>query len=101
MERQILEHLDKKIKGKTKIYCGQAGISEIVSSKDVDVVVMAISGSAALFPLLSAIRKGKRVLLANKEALVMAGRIILTIISVTCGVLVLAIIPAFSLVLLL
>lgn len=66
----------KSSKNKTKLYFGQEAISEIASSKEIDTVVLAISGSAALFPLLSAVRKGKTVLLANKEALVMAGGII-------------------------
>ncbi len=62
---------------KTELSCGQEAINHIASLKDVDVVVLAITGSAALFPLLSAIKKGKTILLANKEALVMAGNIIM------------------------
>ena len=64
------------VKKTTRLYAGQEAINEIASSSASDVVVLAISGSAALFPLLSAIRKGKTILLANKEALVTAGEII-------------------------
>ena len=42
-----------------------------------DIVVIAISGSIALYPLLAAIKAGKKIALANKEALVMAGNIIM------------------------
>jgi 1-deoxy-D-xylulose-5-phosphate reductoisomerase len=51
-------------------------LEEIVSLPDVDLVVVATSGKAGLSPLLAAIRAGKQVALANKEALVMAGEIV-------------------------
>ena len=60
----------------TRLYVGQEGVAAIASLKDIDVVVVAISGSAALFPLLAAIKSGKTILLANKEALVMAGALV-------------------------
>lgn len=59
------------------IYSGTEGLCRIASDKEVDVVVLAISGSAALLPLLAAIKAGKTIALANKEALVMAGEIIM------------------------
>lgn len=58
------------------IYAGREGLEKIASDKDVDIVVIALSGACALFPLLAAIRAGKQIALANKEALVMAGAII-------------------------
>lgn len=66
----------KKISG-CDIHYGIEGLSRIASDKDVDIVVIALSGSAALYPLLSAIKAGKHIALANKEALVMAGPIIM------------------------
>ncbi len=57
-------------------YCGIDGLNKIASDKDVDIVVIAISGSIALHPLLAAIEAGKQIALANKEAIVMAGSII-------------------------
>lgn len=62
---------------KRGIYSGTEGLCRIASDKEVDVVVLAISGSAALGPLLAAINAGKTIALANKEALVMAGEIIM------------------------
>jgi 1-deoxy-D-xylulose-5-phosphate reductoisomerase len=48
-----------------------------LEGKDFELLVMAISGSAALLPLLKAIAAGKDIALANKEALVMAGPMIM------------------------
>ncbi len=60
-----------------KAYLGIEGVNKIASDKDVDIVVIALSGAIALRPLLAAIAAGKHVALANKEALVMAGSIIM------------------------
>lgn len=54
---------------------GEAGLCQVASATAVDVVMAAIVGSAGLKPTLAAIDAGKRVLLANKEALVMAGEL--------------------------
>ncbi len=54
-----------------------ATMEEMASHPDVDLVVIATSGKEGLGPLLAAIRAGKRIALANKEALVMAGEVII------------------------
>ncbi|MDD5662316.1 MAG: 1-deoxy-D-xylulose-5-phosphate reductoisomerase [Candidatus Omnitrophica bacterium] len=69
--------LSGKIKSGVKIFSGRQGLEELVRDKRIDQVVFAISGASALAPLVSAIESGKDVALANKEALVMAGPIIL------------------------
>jgi len=51
-------------------------LEEIASNPDVDLVVIATSGKAGLGATLAAIRAGKKVALANKEVLVMAGEIV-------------------------
>ncbi len=61
----------------SRVLIGPEGLEEIAGHKSIDQVVMAISGSAALGPLLAAIEKSKRIALANKEALVMAGSLIM------------------------
>jgi len=61
-----------------KMLTAEAGLEELAGLKTADKVVIAISGSAALAPLLNAIDKGKDVALANKEALVMAGEVIIS-----------------------
>ena len=54
---------------------GVDALNEIASSEQVDIVMAAIVGAVGLMPTLSAVRAGKRVLLANKETLVMAGHL--------------------------
>lgn len=60
-----------------EILVGQDGLVSIASHPDVDVVMAAIVGAAGLLPTLAAVKAGKRVLLANKEALVMSGEIMM------------------------
>ncbi|MBL7081011.1 MAG: 1-deoxy-D-xylulose-5-phosphate reductoisomerase [Candidatus Omnitrophica bacterium] len=69
----------KKEKGpfSCRICVEEEGLLSIVEDKDVDLVVLAITGSAGLLPLLAAIKKKKIIILANKEALVMAGDLII------------------------
>lgn len=52
---------------------GAQALDQVASDTQVDIVMAAIVGSVGLLPTLSAVRAGKRVLLANKETLVMAG----------------------------
>ncbi len=52
---------------------GEEGLLSIAADAGSDIVVAAIVGAAGLLPTLAAVRAGKRVLLANKESLVMAG----------------------------
>jgi len=54
---------------------GEAALCEIAASPDADTVMAAIVGAAGLAPTLAAARAGKKVLLANKEALVMSGQL--------------------------
>jgi 1-deoxy-D-xylulose-5-phosphate reductoisomerase len=57
----------------TEVLCGDDGLCHVASHSAVDSVMAAIVGAAGLNPTLAAARAGKKVLLANKEALVMAG----------------------------
>lgn len=57
----------------THILMGEEGLIAAASAPEVDVVMAAIVGAAGLLPTLAAVKKSKRVLLANKEALVMSG----------------------------
>ena len=56
-----------------EVLVGESALSKVSSDADVDLVMAAIVGAAGLVPTLAAAEAGKRVLLANKEALVMAG----------------------------
>lgn len=59
----------------TEVLCGLRGLEIAAAMPDVDYVMAAIVGAAGLLPTLAAVRAGKRVLLANKEVLVMAGHL--------------------------
>ncbi|MGP1953728.1 MAG: 1-deoxy-D-xylulose-5-phosphate reductoisomerase, partial [Arsenophonus sp. NC-QC1-MAG3] len=59
---------------KTKVLSGQRGVCELAALDNVDQVMSAITGIAGLIPTLSAIRQGKRILLANKESLITSGK---------------------------
>ena len=63
----------KKFKIKTEILFGKDTLNKLVSLEEVDTVVCAISGSAGLESSLNAVQSGKKILLANKESLVMCG----------------------------
>ena len=56
-----------------EILFDEAGLEAVACHPEVDVVMAAIVGAAGLLPTLAAVKAGKRVLLANKEALVMSG----------------------------
>ncbi len=62
----------------TEILAGPEALAAVASSPEVDTVMAAIVGAAGLQPTLAAVKAGKRVLLANKEALVMAGHLFMT-----------------------
>lgn len=57
----------------TRVLSGEQGLLEVAGHPEVDTVMAAIVGGAGLAPTLAAVETGKKVLLANKEALVMAG----------------------------
>jgi len=59
----------------TEVEYGEAALCAIASAPEVDSVMAAIVGAAGLAPTLAAARAGKKVLLANKEALVMSGQL--------------------------
>ncbi len=59
----------------TEVLAGPAALEFVAALPEVDTVMAAIVGAAGLQPTLAAVRAGKKVLLANKEALVMAGHL--------------------------
>jgi len=70
------ERLRARCKGlKTKILSGADGLAQTATLPDADLVISAIVGGAGLVPTLAAIRAGKCIALANKEPMVMAGKL--------------------------
>lgn len=69
--------IKSKFDSKIKIFSGDDGLLRMLEDGRIDKVMLAVTGAAALLPLLKAIETGRDVALANKEALVMAGPIIM------------------------
>ncbi len=63
---------------RTEVRWGAAALDEVASAEPVDAVMAAIVGAAGLSPCLAAARAGKKLLLANKEALVVGGEVFLS-----------------------
>jgi len=59
-----------------KVYAGNDAVEQVVSSSEVDVVIASIVGYSGVRPTIAAIKAGKKVALANKETLVVAGELI-------------------------
>ncbi len=66
-----------KLAESTEVLSGVEGLNQVASLDDVDIVVAGIVGAAGLLPTLSAAESGKKILLANKEALVMSGQLLM------------------------
>lgn len=63
----------KAASSQTQVLSSMEGLEQVSSDAEVDIVMAAIVGAAGLKPALAAARAGKKILLANKETLVMAG----------------------------
>lgn len=72
-ERELRQSFAQENINDIEILFDEAGLEAVARHPDVDVVMAAIVGAAGLLPTLAAVKAGKRVLLANKEALVMSG----------------------------
>ena len=64
-----------------KVYAGEEAIEQVVRGSNIDLVVAAMVGYSGLRPAISAIKAGKKIALANKETLVIAGEIIKKLIK--------------------
>jgi len=78
VDEDAAEKLQQRLKQNacdTEVLAGKDALETIASLPDVDYVMAAIVGAAGLLPNLAAAKAGKRVLLANKESLVMSGKV--------------------------
>ncbi|MDV7105038.1 1-deoxy-D-xylulose-5-phosphate reductoisomerase [Vibrio sp. TH_r3] len=71
----------KSLQIPTEVLAGEAGLCFVASLDEVDCVMAAIVGAAGLRPTMSAVQAGKRILLANKEALVMSGQLFIEAVN--------------------
>ena len=67
--------LQRRCGGDVQVLSGAAGITRVAALAEANLVISAIVGGAGLVPTLAAIRAGKNVALANKEPMVMAGKL--------------------------
>lgn len=70
---QRLKQELRSLNCRTEVLCGDAALCHVAALPDTDMVMAAIVGAAGLLPTMAAVKAGKRILLANKEALVMSG----------------------------
>ncbi len=76
--RQLKESLQNT---NIKVYAGNEAVEQVVTSSTVDVVIASIVGYSGVRPTIAAIKAGKKIALANKETLVVAGEIIGRLVS--------------------
>lgn len=75
-EEESAEQLRRTLNGRVEVLAGPEGLVELAGRRDSDFVVAAIVGAAGLISTIAAVEAGRQVGLANKEALVMAGSLI-------------------------
>jgi len=71
--------LKKIISGGCEVLAGEKGLVEVTKNGDYDILVSALVGFAGLAPTIEGIKRGKRIALANKETLVAAGEIVMSL----------------------
>ena len=76
-DEEAAGRLKPLLRAKVKLLTGEAGLVALAGDSEVEQVLLAISGFVALAPLLKAIESAKLIALANKEALVAAGPLIM------------------------
>ena len=76
----LRKRLSKEMSG-IEVLAGTEGLIKVASIKQTDYVMAAIVGAAGLLPTLAAAKSGKRILLANKESLVMSGQLFIDAVS--------------------
>lgn len=76
-DREAFEEAGRRFGERTEVLFGEEALARVCSESEVDVVVNGLVGFAGLSPTLAAASAGKRVALANKEALVVAGDLVM------------------------
>jgi 1-deoxy-D-xylulose-5-phosphate reductoisomerase len=73
---ELAGELRRRLPSATEVLAGLSGYQQVAALPEAELVLSAMVGAAGLMPTLAAIRAGKEVALANKEALVMAGDLV-------------------------
>ncbi|MEA3453589.1 MAG: 1-deoxy-D-xylulose-5-phosphate reductoisomerase, partial [Candidatus Caldatribacteriota bacterium] len=72
--RNLKKNLDKQ--NNIEILCGTNGLINIATLEEADIIVVAITGMASLIPTFEAVKRGKKIALASKEAMVVGGELL-------------------------
>lgn len=86
-DKQDAGEFAKKVPSGVQVLAGMEGLQELASLSQVNTVVNALVGAVGLLPTVSALERGKKVALANKETLVIGGEIINTLLKEKQGTL--------------
>lgn len=76
--QRLSEYLSKS-KNKTVVWNHQTGLEKLASHPEADFILCGVVGARGLLPLISALKSGKKIGLANKEALIVAGDILMAL----------------------
>ena len=80
LDEENASAMKKLVDGSVEVLSGEAGLQEVVSRDDVDIVISSLVGFAGLKPTIAAIKQRKTIALANKETLVVAGELIIALV---------------------
>ena len=75
------QRLRALVSSDVEVLWGEEGLALVAAHQEADTVMAAIVGAAGLLPTLASVKAGKKVLLANKEALVMAGPLFMDVVA--------------------
>lgn len=81
----VLDKLQAQAAAHVRCYAGEKALIDLVSSNEVDIVLCSIVGTGGLLPVLAALKAGKRVALASKEVMVMAGDLVNAVLDSGTG----------------
>jgi 1-deoxy-D-xylulose-5-phosphate reductoisomerase len=81
LEERNADLLRSRVNGSMEVLSGEAGLLDVVTRPDVDLVINSLVGFAGLQPTLRAIEAGKDIALANKETLVVAGELVMNTVA--------------------
>jgi 1-deoxy-D-xylulose-5-phosphate reductoisomerase len=81
LDEKIGKEVRRSVSSSVEVLYGEEGLLEIVQRDDVDIVISALVGFAGLKPTMKAIEAKKKIALANKETLVVAGEIIMPLVE--------------------
>jgi 1-deoxy-D-xylulose-5-phosphate reductoisomerase len=85
LDKSCAATLRNRVDSAVEVLSGENGLEQVVTRDDVDIVISSLVGFAGLRPTVAAIQHHKRIALANKETLVVAGGLITSLVK-ECGV---------------